>query len=223
MRELTVLIIRACYTGLFTGIVIAIPMGPAGVESVRWTLSKGYKKGLRVAAGSLLADAIDVMLINFGLLSLIQTNRLLEIFFWFISGGVIFVIGYKEIKKKTGPADESQKDNPEEEDEKPFLHGFIINVTNPMTHFFWLTLSSTVISVWRSAGSLPYFIFAVTMLAGMFVSLAGINYLASKGKKISPPKLSGKLSHMLAYGIAGFGVGFFVYGLVLLYKLAMGW
>lgn len=212
------LIIRALYTGLFTGIAIAIPMGPAGFESVRWTVTKGLKQGVLLAAGSLIADAIDVMLINFGLLELIETNKLLEVFFWEISGVIILYIGIKAIrKKKSAEKDEAAA---AEEDRsrrsKALFTGFIVNFSNPMTHFFWLTLSSTVIRLWRTHGRLVYFIFSVAMLCGMFLSLFVINYLAAHGKKISAPKVSGKVESLLAYGISAFGVGFILNGF---YKL----
>ena len=215
MNSLNILIIRAVYTGLFTGIVIAIPMGPAGIESVRWTLSKGFRQGVMVAAGSLIADAIDVMLINFGLLNLIQTNRLLEVFFWFLSGCIIFYIGFKAIRsgKKYDPEEEIELIEKKEVRSRPVFTGFIVNVSNPMTHFFWLTLSSTVIRVWRYAGTIPYLIFAICMLSGMFISLFSINFLASRGRKFTAPKISGKLTNLLSYGIAAIGIGFFSYGL----------
>ncbi|MCR4436093.1 MAG: LysE family transporter [Clostridiales bacterium] len=215
MNGLYILIIRALYIGLFTGIVIAIPMGPAGIESVRWTILYGFRQGFLVAAGSLIADAIDVMLINFGLLDLIETNRHLEVFFWMLSGMVIFYIGYKAVKSHKNFSSQTEEEELKKKEIKsrPLLTGFVVNATNPMTHFFWVTLSSTVLRVWRSAGRLPYFIFAVAMLSGMCLSLAGINYFASKGKKFSTPKLSTKLSSLLSYGIAAIGVGFFLYGL----------
>jgi threonine/homoserine/homoserine lactone efflux protein len=218
-----ILLVRAIYTGLFTGIVIAIPMGPAGFESVRWTISKGLKHGIRVAAGSLIADAIDVMLINFGLLELIETNKLLEIFFWEISGIIIFYIGYRAIKKSKKDATEREKKEIQriEEDiirSHAVFTGFIVNFSNPMTHFFWLTLSSTIIRIWRSYGRLVYFMFAVFMLCGMFLSLCVINYFASHGRKIAAPKVSGKLTNVLTYIILAFGIGFFANGI---YKLIM--
>lgn len=218
-----ILLVRAIYTGLFTGIAIALPMGPAGFESVRWTISKGLKHGIRVAAGSLIADAIDVMLINFGLLELIETNKLLEIFFWEISGIIIFYIGYKAIKKNKKDATEREKKEIQriEEDiirSRAVFTGFIVNFSNPMTHFFWLTLSSTVIRIWRSYGRLVYFMFAVFMLCGMFLSLCVINYFASHGRKIAAPKVSGKLTNILTYIILAFGIGFFANGI---YKLIL--
>jgi len=213
-----VLLIRAIYTGLFTGIAIAIPMGPAGFESVRWTISKGFKQGVKVAAGSLIADAIDVMLINFGLLELIQVNKLLEVFFWLISGIVIFYIGYKSLKKfKENSDKEEQLQEVKETNSPAVFTGFIVNFSNPMTHFFWLTLSSTVIRIWRSYGKLVYFIFAVFMLCGMFISLFFINYLASRGKKFTAPKVSGKVEKLLSFVILAFGTGFIANGLYKFY------
>lgn len=215
-----ILMIRAIYTGLLTGIAIAIPMGPAGFESVRWTISKGFKQGVKVAAGSLIADAIDVMLINFGLLELIETNKLLEVTFWVISGVIIFLIGYKSLKKSKENNLKKDEDAAEEKelDSHALFTGFIVNFSNPMTHFFWLTLSSTVIRIWRSYGKFTYFIFALFMLVGMFMSLWTINYLASRGKKLTTPKVSGKLENIISYVITLFGLGFMVNGLYKLYN-----
>jgi threonine/homoserine/homoserine lactone efflux protein len=122
-----ILIIRAIYTGLLTGIAIAIPMGPAGFESVRWTISKGFKQGVKVAAGSLIADAIDVILINFGILELIETNKLLEVFFWIISGIIIFLIGYKALKnsKESKPQKEEQVLVEKDIDSRALFTGFM--------------------------------------------------------------------------------------------------
>ena len=211
------LIIKAIYTGLFIGAAIAIPMGPAGFESVRWTITKGFKQGILVAAGSIIADAIDVMLINFGLLELIETNKLLEICFWEVSGIIILFIGIKAIRNSKKRSLEESKELEEEDTKSSALFtGFIVNFSNPMTHFFWLTLSSTVIRIWRSYGKLVYFIFAVFMLCGMFISLWAINLLASHGKKFTTPKVSGKFTNLLSYVICAFGIGFLINGI---YKL----
>jgi threonine/homoserine/homoserine lactone efflux protein len=137
-----------------------------------------------------------------------------------ISGLIILYMGYRAMKHNAKHEQENLEEKLEKKEIKahPVLTGFIINFTNPMTHFFWLTLSSTVIRVWHSAGTLPYLTFAVAMLSGMFLSLFGLNFLASKGRRMTTPKLSGKLSSLLAYAIAAFGIGFCVYGLFVLYR-----
>jgi threonine/homoserine/homoserine lactone efflux protein len=167
----------------------------------------------------LIADAIDVMLINFGLLELLETNKLLEIFFWEISGVIIFYIGYKSIKnaEKEHSNREAHLPKKDESKSRPVFTGFIVNFSNPMTHFFWLTLSTTVIRVWRNYGRSVYFIFSVFMLCGMFASLWAINYLASHGRKIAAPKVSGKAEKILSYIVMAFGTGFFINGIYKLY------
>ncbi|HBM80040.1 MAG TPA: hypothetical protein DD426_04255, partial [Clostridiaceae bacterium] len=59
--------------------------------------------------------------------------------------------------------------------------------------------------------------FAVSMLSGMFISLFGINYFASRGRKVVAPDLSRKFTKILSYGILAIGIGFFINGLYRLY------
>ncbi|MDP4090633.1 MAG: LysE family transporter [Bacillota bacterium] len=218
-----ILVAEALIIGLVTGIAIAIPIGPSGLESVRWTMSKGFKHGIWVAVGSVIADAMDVVLINFGLLSWIETNKLLEALFWLLSGLVTFYIGFRAVKsgKKYDPEKELEKEEKLLENKKmtthPVFTGFIIAITYPMTHFSWLTFSTTFIRYWRSLGRIPYITFVAAMLLGIFICLTGINFLAAKGRKIGNGKKSEKLTGLLAYLIAALGVGFILFGL---YRLA---
>jgi threonine/homoserine/homoserine lactone efflux protein len=206
-------LLKAVLIGLGTGILIAIPIGPSGLESVRWTITKGFRRGIWVAVGSVIADTFDVLLINFGLLSWIQTNKLLEAIFWLLSGTITFYIGYRTLKK-------NKKQGPQEDDtegkvikDHPVFTGFIINTTYPMTHFSWLAFSTTFIALWRGAGRIPYVTFLASLLTGIFICLFTLNFLVSKGKKVVKEKHSDKLGSFLAYAIAGLGVAFFVFGI----------
>lgn len=215
MSNLYILFTKALLVGLVTGIVIAIPIGPSGIESVRWTMSRGFRQGIWVAVGSVITDTLDVVLINFGLLSWIETNKLLEALFWIVSGVVTFYIGYRAVK--SGKEYDLDKEEKRLEGNKvtshPVFTGFIISFTYPMTHFSWLTFSTTFIRYWRGLGSMPYLTFVASMLSGIFICLTCINLLAAKGRKIGNEKKSEKFSGMLAYGIAALGVSFFVFGL----------
>lgn len=215
MNGLYILFVKALVVGLTTGIVIAIPIGPSGIESVRWTMSRGFRQGIWVAVGSVIADTLDVVLINFGLLSWIETYKLLEALFWIISGIVTFYIGYRAVK--SGRNYNLDKEEKLLEENKvtshPVFTGFIISITYPMTHFSWLTFSTTFIRYWRSLGRMPYITFVVSMLSGIFICLTCINLLAAKGRKIGNGKRSEKFTGMLAYGIAALGVSFIIFGL----------
>ncbi len=214
MSDFYILFIKALVIGLATGVVIAIPIGPAGIESVRWTMSKGFRHGIWVAVGSVAVDTVDVVLINFGLLSWIETNKLLEAIFWIISGIVTFYIGFRAVRS-------GRKYNLDEEEEllekkkitmHPVFTGFIISITYPMTHFSWLTFSTTFIRYWRGLGVVPYVTFVAAMLSGILICLAFMNLLAAKGRKIGSGKKTEKFTGLLAYGIATLGIAFIFFG-----------
>ncbi|WP_163192363.1 LysE family transporter [Clostridium thermarum] len=219
MADSYILFIKALFIGLTTGIIISIPIGPAGIESVRWTITKGFRRGILVAMGSVMVDVLDAVLINFGLLSWIESNKLMEALFWMVSGIVTFFIGLRAVR--------SGKSYDLNEEEKllekkgitahPVFTGFIITLTYPMTHFSWLTFSTTFIRYWRNLGVIPYVTFVSSMLAGILTGLTGINYLASKGRKVIKVRETGKFTNLLAHGIALLGVGFFIFGLIKLY------
>ncbi len=214
------LIFRALYMGFFTGYVVALPTGPAGLESIRWTLQHGFRTGMTVVCGVLLSDVLDVLLINFGILQLFHMHPILEVVFWLISGLGICLLGVSIVLKarhheRSGFLDPHPKTDKKH---RPFLTGFLMNFTNPASHFFWLTLSSTVISGWRGAGVAAYTTFCVTLLCGQFLGLTTLNILASHGKKLTPPKMSGTVTRLIPYAIALMGCGFFVTGLVKLFQ-----
>lgn len=216
MSTETHLVFRAVYTGLITGYLLALPTGPAGIESIRWTLQHGFFKGMTVAMGALTADLVDIILINFGLLELIRLHYMLEISFWMLFGMIVLLIGLKELRKKQCI---EEKDIPEIHPKKnikrqAFLTGFLITFSYPGTHFFWMTLSSTLFQVWRPYGKSVYYTFTFSLLIGMLFALITLNGVASKGKHLTPPKISGKIAKWIPYGIILLGVGFLVSGVV---------
>lgn len=214
-----ILILKAIFTGTFIGIIVSFPSGPAGIESIRWTITRGFKEGIQVAIGSFFVDMMDIILINFGLLTIIETNKLLEIIFWLISGILIFIIGYRALKDGSGfDAEKEEKMLNKKWKSNPLIIGFLICFTNPLTHIFWLTLSSTVFRAWRYAGNIPYITFIAFTFIGMLVTLFLVNYLASKGKKLATPKVSENINKWLSYSILAIGAGLFIYGLYVILR-----
>jgi threonine/homoserine/homoserine lactone efflux protein len=216
-------IMKAIFTGLFTGIVASIPLGPAALESIKRTVTKGYKEGFLVSLGAVGTDAFDIILINIGILGVLETNKVLENSFWIISGIILSIMGYISFKKVKNHDPEFKPEILQDDNIKsmPLMSGFLISFLNPMTHTFWLTLSGTVIRVWRYAGNVPYYAFIFSILAGMIAWFALLNYLALKGRKIVAPESSEKVSKILAWGISGIGVGFVIVGalrLIIMYR-----
>jgi threonine/homoserine/homoserine lactone efflux protein len=152
-------------------------------------------------------------------LNWIRTNRLLEIFFWLLSGSITFLIGFRTLKKNRRLSSREEKHEEEKViKDHPVFTGFIINTTYPMTHFSWLAFSTTFIALWRNKGETPYITFLSSMLLGILICLLTINFLASRGKKVIKEKHSDRVGNLLAYAIAALGVAFFAYGLFRLFS-----
>jgi threonine/homoserine/homoserine lactone efflux protein len=210
------LLVNAVFLGLATGMVVAIPVGPAAIESIRWTITKGFRKGILVVIGALTVDALDAILLNFGLLNWLENNGPFKAIFWMASGAATFYIGYRGIN--TDPT-VNLKDQGEVFQKKavfnhPSLTGFVIAFSYPMTHFAWFTFSTTFIRYWHDKGGLTYGTFVASMLLGMFTTLATINYLASKGRRIIKYKENNRLEEVLPYIIAFLGAIFFIKGFI---------
>ncbi len=218
------LIIRAIYVGLFTGFILALPTGPAGLESIRWTLNHGLRKGMIVVCGCLTSDLVDMVLINYGFLELMRTHIALEVGFWLLAGLGIFVVGFREIRhsRKHEQSDLLEPHPVTDKKHRPYLTGFLMNISNPGSHFFWLTLSSTVIAFWHKTGKPSYYAFSASLLFGMFLGLTALNLLAHQGKRLSPPKVSGKIGRLIPYGISLMGLGFIATGVIRLIRHVTG-
>jgi len=209
-------ILKAIFTGLATGLVVALPLGPAGIESVKRTVSKDLKEGFVVALGAVAADVAYLLIINCGLSSLLSRNKTTEAFFWIISGLILFYIGYKSLNNNKIVS----QDNCNKYDQLlsklstlPFLAGFAITFTNPMTPSLWLTLSGTVIKAWQF-NPLYYYIFISSIIIGMLVWFLLLNCFAHKGMKVLTPSTSNKTSILLMLIIVGIGVLFVLFGFV---------
>lgn len=208
-------ILKVILTGCFTGFVVSIPLGPAGLESVKRTISEGYKEGFAVSIGALSADVAYLMLINGGLSNLLSKNRKTEALFWIFSGLILSIIGYFQIRSKssTGGFKFNFFANSKVKS-MPFLTGFLITFSNPMTPSLWLTLSGTVIRAWYYVGPIFYYTFIISIIAGMVAWFALLNLLALKGFKILNPNISKGTSNILKFSILVIGIAFLIFGII---------
>lgn len=209
-------IIKALISGFTTGILISLPLGPAAIESVNHTISKGFKNGFIVSLGAISADMTYLFLINCGLAKLLQYNKVTEGIFWIISGFILVIMQYNDLKK-LGDYSES---NSQKYATHPFLSGFVLTFTNPMTPTLWLGLSGTVINLWKNQSIIAYHIFLLAILIGMIFWFATLNYMAYKGFNIFKNSNPKKASIYMKWFILFLGIAFVIFGLIkLIYSI----
>ncbi|HAZ37868.1 MAG TPA: lysine transporter LysE [Clostridiaceae bacterium] len=211
------MIIRALISGLLLGFVVSIPLGPAGLEAVKRTMTSGFKNGLLVSLGAVTSDTLDIFLINFGLFNLINANKKTEAVVWLICGILLAAFGYASVYNVKH--EKHIEENKPKKKSAPFLTGFAMAFSNPMVHSMWLTLSGTVIRVWRGRGRTAYYTYIISIIVAMVTWFIILNMLALKGHNKIKPTYSKIISLIIAWGIFGIGIGFIVYGGVLWIKL----
>ncbi|MFA9397479.1 MAG: LysE family translocator [Clostridiaceae bacterium] len=212
------LILKAIFLGFITGFIFALPLGPAGIEAVKRTISDGFKKGFTVSIGTLTADLTYIILINLGLSKLLSSNKKTEALFWLISGFVLSFIGYNSIKKSKDKRSNTGIFKNSKIKSMPFLAGFIITFSNPLTASCWITLSGTVIRAWYYVGPLYYYLFIFSIILGMFAWMLLLNISALKGVKFLTPSSTKKTSQILIYSIFFIGLGFIFFGFTMFVK-----
>lgn len=209
-----ILILKAILIGITTGFILSIPLGPSAIESIKRTVSKGFKEGFKVSLGSLSADVFYLLLINCGLANIFRTNPKTEALFWILSGFILTCIGYNSIKHRNGNETFISKFMKNLNlSSLPFLTGFFITVFNPMTPSIWLTLSGTVIKAWYYVNITCYYIFIISIIIGMILWFALLNFLAFKGFNLLGKKHSNKTVSILMFGTVFMGLLFVIYGI----------
>lgn len=212
-------ILKALFLGFITGFIMAIPLGPAGIEAVKRTISSEFKEGFKVSLGALAADMTYLLIINAGLSSLLSKNKRTEALFWIISGFILMFIGYKSIRSNNNnklPLFEkiSKGNSNKSASSFPFLAGYLMTISNPMVPSLWIFMSSTVIRAWYYISITSYYTFIFAILLGKTAWFAILNYLALKGIKFLTPSASNKTSVFLMIGIFILGFGFVIFGLI---------
>lgn len=209
-----ILLTKAVLLGISTGFILSIPIGPSAIESIHRTVSKGFKEGFKVSLGSLGADVFYLLLINCGLANILSNNKKTESLFWIVSGFILAFIGYNSFKHKNGTGTVlSRLMTKFNLSSMPFLTGFFITVFNPMTPSIWLTLSGTVIRAWYYINITCYYVFMVSLIIGMILWFALLNFLALKGFNLLGKHHSNKTVYLLMFGTIFTGIAFVIYGI----------
>ena len=203
-------IIKAACIGLVTGIFASVPLGPAGLESVNRSISKGFRQGFKVSVGAIFADYLYLTIINLGLFSILDENHLYKGIFWLISG-IVLILFAKHSKNESSITRLLQNSKL-----GGVLSGFLITFINPVTFSFWLAFSETVINFWRTNGTLFFYVAFLFMLLGSIIWFSILNLLASRGLKLMKKDVGGIASKLLTYVLYIIGICFIIYGFYVL-------
>ena len=197
-------------------------LGPSFFLLIETSIHKGIRAALSFDAGVLVSDLIYIMI---AYLFYHEVSNLLSgshIFLLKIFGGGIFaVFGLLTIKKKVpivANADIELKafgvvDN--REYLKLFIKGFLWNFANPMIIIYWLTVITIGIQKMEDISVVDPIIIYLAVILFTFFSMDIFKIFAAK--KLRPfvtPSLLQHLSRFISFILIGFGIVFFIQGIV---------
>lgn len=198
------------------GLTLAAPIGP--VNSVR--LDKGIKNGFWhawiVGFGSMLADALFMLLIYIGLVNFLNIP-IVQIFLWLFGAIILTYSGIESImsaKRVSLSYYSRRKDSLL----RSFLVGFLMSITSPLSILFWLGIYGSIlaktVTTYGASHLLLYssMIFVGLMLWDLFVAslTTGLRRYLNEGMLMVISVISGA-------SLVGFGVYFGIKGIQALF------
>jgi len=118
------------FEGMVIGFLLATPVGPVGILSVRHTLAYGRRHGLVVGLGGASADAIYATIAAFGITLISEFVSSHEHLLRIAGGIFLLLVGFYTLRSSSKPWNQSNRLMLHT---KVFISTFFLAITNPMT------------------------------------------------------------------------------------------
>ena len=134
---------EALLKGLTLGLLLSISVGPIIFSIIKQSLNSGHRGGLAFVLGVSASDIALVLVIN---VFIVQHKNFIGIAgsVFLISMGIYFLF-FKKVKVDDSGVQVIQLSK--RDYVKTFLSGFFMNTLNPTVFIFWLTTSTTLITL----------------------------------------------------------------------------
>lgn len=192
-----------------TGFIAAIPLGPSGIEAISQCINYGFKEGIKVSLGAVMADLLYIIVINFGLLNILYESNKVYGMFWIILGLFLIILNVltnNENGKMPLPKIRSKYRC------SGFFSGFLITFINPTTISLWIFFSGTIFPKWRLNGQLYFLIIILFMICGSMTWFILLNLLVCKGISFVQVTSKSSTSKILRYIMFMLGIIFIFIG-----------
>jgi threonine/homoserine/homoserine lactone efflux protein len=149
--------IESIVSGIGLGFVLSFLTGPAFFALIKTSIEKGFSAGVSLAGGVLVSDIFYVGISLYGT-SYIALENAYRMQIGIAGSSILFIIGLYYLLKKV-------KVNYEQASSKRkntgyFIKGFLMCIFNPAILLYWLSVTSSVISISgeiKSSEIIPFF------------------------------------------------------------------
>ena len=128
---------------ILLGLSLAAPIGPINAAQLDTGIKNGFWHAWILGWGAILADAIYMALVYFGVVHFLEMP-FMKTFLWLFG---FFVLTYTGIETvlSAGKLDVNHRDT-KDSHFSSFLSGFLMSISNPLTILFWLGIYGSVLA-----------------------------------------------------------------------------
>lgn len=199
--------------GLLLGWGAAIPMGPVNIEIMRRNLTYGWSAGFTLGLGACAADLCYILILSFGLLSILRYPMILGSLG--MAGSLVLAwFAYGAFRLSTVPAHGHEV--PRKSASRSFIEGLAMTLVNPFTVLFWMSVSAQLAGL--SGQSHQVGIAAAGVILGTLSWITVYNATLHLTRKRITPRIRKILNIIAGLVLVGFAVYGFIHGL----KLSIG-
>lgn len=203
--------IEVAVSGWLIGLAIALPVGPVITEIIRRGLRAGFLPAWLVGLGAAASHGILVCLTLWGVVAVVDRPMWHAI----LGGAGILVLGYLGVDALRASTDPPTAENASRAG-RPFLVGFSIGISNPITLLWFLTVGGALIGAHGGGRSGALAVaFGVGFVFGVLCWDTVVAWMSGCGRRWMGAKTLRAINVMA-------GLVFFGFAVRLTWKLAQG-
>ena len=196
----------------FLGLTLAAPIGPVNSARIDKGIKNGFWHAWIVGAGSMIADAIFMVLVYIGMVKFLEIP-IVQIFLWLFGGFVLIYSGVESVLQ----ANKILLNPYRNKDSllSCFLTGFIMSVTSPLSILFWLGIYGSILAKTASSyGTSQLFIYSGMIFLGLTCWDFFVALLTNGFRRFLTEKSLRLISITSGVSLVGFGVYFASQGIM---------
>ena len=195
--------------GFFTGILLCLTFGTVFFALIQTSVQKGYRSGIRIAAGVAVSDAFFVFCAVFGTSFLPQVTDFDK---WMAAAGIIFllILGIRNILKTPELHTEALPDDKNRRLTywKYFFKGVALNALNPINFVSWVTIATYLRTTGRYSINEMIVFFGLS-LVGVGLTEAALAVFAHRLRRFLTPRVVRAINVATGFVFVGVAVNLF--------------
>lgn len=191
---------------IILGLTLAAPIGPVNSSRIDKGIKNGFWHAWIVGAGSMIADAIFMLLVFLGVVQFLDIP-IVQIFLWIFGAFILLYSGIESILKSNIISLNYSREK--ESLFKCFMTGFIMSITSPLSILFWLGIYGSVLAKTASTyGSGLMLIYSSMIFLGLTIWDVFMAFLTTGFRKYLNDKSLMAISIISGASLIVFGLYF---------------